>query len=156
MPVERSAGIIIYRDTPEGRKYLVLRSSRDTSTLAPGKAVKEFWDVPKGQLEQGETGIQAARREAKEEAGYADIEIVPDFKETIRYFTMRTGKPVPKFVALFLGRVSSDAVTLSWEHDKAEWLSYEEAKARVSLKPMKEAIEKAEEYLRNSNQSSPD
>ena len=148
MPVERSAGIIIYRDTPEGRRYLLLRSARDESTLAPGKNVRDFWDFAKGQLEKGETGLAAARREAEEEVGFQDIETNPEFKHTVQYFTFRTGKSIPKFVAMFLGRVASDAVTLSWEHDTYEWLSYEEARERVTISKMKEALDAAEKFLK--------
>ncbi|MEK7077421.1 MAG: NUDIX domain-containing protein [Patescibacteria group bacterium] len=147
MPVERSAGIIIYRDTQEGRKYLLLRASRDEATLAPGRRVKDFWDFPKGRLEKGETGLEAACREAEEEAGLDDIEIHLDFKHTVQYFTFRTGIPVPKYVAMFLGRVASDAVTLSWEHDECSWLSYEDAKNRITIPKMKNALEEAEKFL---------
>lgn len=147
MPVERSAGIIVYRNTPEGRKYLILRASRDESTLAPGKKVKAFWDFPKGRLEKGETGLEAARREAEEEAGFKDIDVDPDFKETVQYFTFRNGTSTPKFVAMFLGEVAHDSVTLSWEHDLCEWLSYEGAYERITISKMKEALKRAEEYL---------
>ncbi|MEK7560514.1 MAG: NUDIX domain-containing protein [Patescibacteria group bacterium] len=147
MPVERSAGIIVFHNTPQGRRYLVLRSSRDESTIAKGKNVREFWDVPKGRLEQGETGIAAARREAEEEAGLENVRIIEGFKETIRYFTRREGKAVPKFVALFLGEAPSDTVRLSWEHDQFAWLAHDRAVDRLTLKPVKEAVEKAEGFL---------
>ncbi|OGZ95846.1 MAG: hypothetical protein A2847_01280 [Candidatus Sungbacteria bacterium RIFCSPHIGHO2_01_FULL_50_25] len=150
MSVERAAGIIIYRDTPEGRKYLLLRASRDESTLAPGKRVKEFWDFPKGRLEKGETGLEAAGREAEEEAGLDDIEIIQGFKQTVQYFTFRTGKPVPKYVAMFLGRVASKAVTLSWEHDEYLWLGYEDAKKRITISKMKDALQAAEDFLQKN------
>lgn len=147
MPVERSAGIILFRDTPEGWRYLVIRSSRDESTIAKGKTVAEFWDFTKGQLEAGEKGVDAARREAKEEVGIEDFELIDGFKETARYFTRREGKPVPKFVAMFLARAKSAEVTLSWEHDLYEWLPYAEAHERITLVPMKKILESAEEFL---------
>lgn len=147
MPVERSAGIILFRNTPEGRKYLILRSSRSKSEIAKGKFAKEFWDFPKGQLEEGEKGIDAARREAKEEAGIESYEVVPGFKETVRYFTRREGRPIPKFVAMFLAEAKTDKVKLSWEHDKYEWLAYNEALERVTLKEMKKALMAAENFL---------
>lgn len=147
MPVERSAGIILYRETSEGRKFLVIRSSRDTSMITAGKNEKEFWDFPKGRLDAGETGIQAAEREAKEEVGITKYELLPDFKKTVQYFTWRDKKPIPKFVALFLAKTPIEKVVLSWEHDTGEWLSYEEAKQRITLAQMREALEKAEEFL---------
>ena len=150
MPVERSAGIIVYRDTSEGRRYLLLRASRGASIIAEKKKVKEFWDFPKGRLEKGESGVEAAKREVKEEAGLADFVIHPNFKKTVQYFTWRDNKPIRKFAALFLAEVKTDAVTLSWEHDKAEWLSYMDAKARVTLRQMKDALGSAEEFLQKN------
>ena len=147
MPVERSAGIIFFRTAREGLRYLVIRSSRPESTIAKGKAVAEFWDFPKGQLEAGETGIDAARREAKEEVGIEDFELIADFKETVHYFTRRDGKSIPKFVAMFLGRTRQDRVTLSWEHDMYEWLSYDEAHRRITLLQMKQVLAVAEKFL---------
>lgn len=147
MPVERSAGIILYRSTPEGRKFLIIRSSRDESTIAKGKTVKEFWDFPKGRLEAGETGITAAEREAKEEVGIDNFILAPDFKETVQYFTRRDGKPIPKFVAMFLAETKTEAAKLSWEHDKYEWLSFDEARQRVTLAHMKQVLEAAEKFI---------
>lgn len=141
MPVERSAGIILYQKTPRGRRYLVIRSS----SHIPKRG--EFWDFPKGRLEKGETGIQTAEREAREEVGIEKFEIVPGFKETVRYFTWRDGKRVPKFVALFLARAKTDRVKLSWEHDQHAWLPYVEARERVSLPQMKKALDAAEQFL---------
>jgi bis(5'-nucleosidyl)-tetraphosphatase len=141
MPVERSAGMIIFRNTPEGRRYLIIRASQSHIPKP------DFWDFPKGILEKGETGLDAAEREAKEEVGIEDFELIPHFKETVNYFTRREGKPVPKFVAMFLAEVKNDKVNLSWEHDKYEWLRYEEAYKRISLPQMKKVLEKAEKFL---------
>ena len=105
----------------------------------------EFWDFPKGRLEKGETGLEAAEREAREEVGIKNYHLSPDFKETVKYFTRRSGQM--KFVAMFLAEAKSDKVKLSWEHDKHEWLSCEDALGRISLKPMKEALKNAEMFL---------
>jgi len=147
MPVERSAGIIFFRNTPEGRKYLVLRSSRKDQNRP------EFWDFTKGILYKGEHGIDAARREAQEEVGANEFTVIEEFKTTVNYFTRHTGKPVPKFVAMFLAELKNSNIKLSWEHDKYEWLSYEEAHKRLSVPQMKEALEAAEKFLRAQEQS---
>lgn len=141
MPVERSAGILFFRNTPQGRQYLILRSSR----RPPNKS--EFWDISKGILGKGEKGIDAALREEKEEVGISDFKIIEGFKKTVSYFTMRTGKPMPKFVAIFLAEAKNADVKLSWEHDKYEWLSYEEARKRLSVTQIKKALEAAEQFL---------
>ena len=143
MPVERSAGVIIFINTPQGRKYLVIHSSG----TGEGTPRPDFWDFPKGLLEQGEKGVDAAVREAKEEAGIESFSFRDGFKETVRYFTRREGKPVPKFVVMFLAEVKDYGVKLSWEHDKYEWLSYEEARERISRAEMKKVLEAAEKFL---------
>lgn len=140
--VERSAGIIFFRIDTLGRKYLVLRSSRNSD-----RNKKEFWDFPKGLLEKGEQGIDAARREASEETGIKDFETKNDFKQTVRYFTRHENKTALKFVAMFLAEVKTDMVRLSWEHDKYEWLTYQQAYERISRVEMKKALAAAEEFL---------
>lgn len=145
MPVERSAGIIFFRDTPEGRRYLVIRSSyhgKDGS--------HNFWDFSKGLLEKSEDSRTAAKREAEEETGIGNFEVIPEFKETVRYFVRRDRdqKAVLKFVAMFLAEVKDDRVELSWEHDLHDWLPYEEAKERLSKQEMRAALRRAEEFLK--------
>ena len=149
MPVERSAGIIIFRNTPHGRLYLVLHSTRNVSRVTKFKVMRDFWDFPKGLLDKGETGLDAAKRETREEAGISKFKIIPGFKETAHYFTRRDGKPIPKYVAMFLAEVKSSKVKLSWEHDEYEWLPYKEAHDMITLLPMKKVLEKAERFLEN-------
>lgn len=144
MAVERSAGIIIFRKTLPGREYLTVHASG----TGEGTSRPDFWDFSKGLLKNGEKGIDAAIREAKEEVGIEDFSFVDGFKETVRYFTRREGGPVPKFVAMFLAEVKNGKVKLSWEHDKYEWLPYEEVYQRISLPQMKGVLKKAEEFLR--------
>ena len=43
-PERFSAGVIVVRRTPEGPRFLLLRSYR-------------YWDFPKGQVETGETPL---------------------------------------------------------------------------------------------------
>ena len=94
-------------------------------------------------------GIDAAKREAKEEVGITEYELLANFKETVRYFTRRDGKPIPKFVAMFLARAKTDAIILSWEHDTYEWLPYREAKKRLTLPQMRQTLETAHSFLQN-------
>lgn len=141
MPVERSAGIIIFRNIDQGRKYLVIRASRDD------KNKPVFWDFPKGLLGKGESGVAAALRETEEETGLADLKIIQGFKETVRYFTRHNEKTALKFVAMFLAESKSEDIKLSWEHDAFEWLPYEKARERITRKEMKRALDKAKSFL---------
>ena len=142
MPVERSAGVILFRTTPQGKEYLVIRASRSSMPERP-----EFWDFPKGILDAGETGIEAARREVREEVGIADFETISEFKETVRYFTRREGRPVPKYVAMFLAEAKNHKIKLSWEHDHYEWLPYEEARKKITREEMKKVLDAAYNFI---------
>lgn len=143
MSVERSAGVIFFIEKPEGRYYLVIRSTPSERFPLP----REYWDFAKGLLEVGEDGFKAAKREAEEEVGLRYFEVVPGFKEVAQYFTTRDGKRAMKFVAMFLAEARSPKVTLSWEHDQYEWLPYEEAYKKISNSAMKKILEKAHEFL---------
>jgi len=54
---EHSAGGVIFRRTPEGVRWLVIRDSYRN------------WGFPKGHVEDGESEVDAARREVGEETG---------------------------------------------------------------------------------------
>ncbi|MBI2122042.1 MAG: NUDIX domain-containing protein [Candidatus Sungbacteria bacterium] len=151
--VERSAGIIIFKKTALGRRYLVLHAARNVSRVTKFKITRDFWDFPKGLLDKGETGLDAAKRETREEAGISKFKIIPGFKETARYFTRHDDKkPTLKFVAMFLAEVKNSKVKLSWEHDIYNWLSYQDAREQITLPQMKAVLEKAEGVL-NRNRS---
>ena len=137
----RSAGVIVFRNTSKGRKFLVIRSSRKDSSKP------EYWDVPKGLLKKNEKGIDAALRETREESGIVNFKLFPGFKETIKYFIHYKGKRELKFVAMFLMEVEDDKVVLSWEHDKYEWFSYNEALVRLTNSEMKKVLRSADKFV---------
>jgi len=122
-----------------------------SSGTGEGTDRPDFWDFPKGLLEPGEKGIDAVRREAREEVGIEEFEIVEGFKETVRYFTRREGKPVPKFVAMFLGESKTDEVELSWEHDQYAWQSYEGAYKKITLPQMRDVLKSVVAFLKTSS-----
>ena len=65
MPAKKSAGILIYRRTPELEVFLVHPGG-------PFWAKKDLgsWSLPKGEFENDEDPLVAARRELAEETGF--------------------------------------------------------------------------------------
>jgi len=128
MPVEKSAGAIIFRK--EGGKTLFLllhypaRAKRQTSSTSPRK---EYWDLPKGHIEKGEGILETVKREIFEETGLKDINFTGEFKETIKYFFKWEGKNIMKFVTFYLVETKSKEVKISEEHVGFQWLSYDDA-----------------------------
>lgn len=148
MPVEKSAGAIVFFRRPDGKIEYLLLQRRENS-----------WGFPKGQIEKGENLETAARRETEEETGLKNLAFVDGFKETVRYFMkvkydyqiergFKFGDNVLKFVTYFLAESKSKNVKISFEHIGFEWLDHEEAHRWV-LKTDKDALDKANEYLKN-------
>jgi len=130
---ERSAGIVIVHNN----KYLLLH-------YAAG-----HWDLPKGNIEKGESEKQTALRELEEETEIKDSEIIPDFEEKIQYFFKREGETVKKEVIFFLGKTNTNNIKLSVEHQGFKWLSFKEAIEQLTYQNAKEVLRKADAFLNN-------
>lgn len=155
MPREKSAGIIIYRIENGEPHYLLLH-------YAPSeKGRKGHWGFTKGHVEKGETDEQAARREAIEETGIKELNIVSGFKRSEKYFFKRVyglkgeaRKKAPwifKLVIFFLAETRITNVKLSDEHVGYMWLPYPEARKRISFKNSKELLRRANEFITKNN-----
>ena len=146
MPVERSAGAVIFRDTKKGRAYLLLHH-KDEDNKRVHKLTAGHWDFPKGHIEKGEKTEDTVRREVQEETGISRLAFVPEFKETIRYFVNYNGMRRLKFVAFFLARTRARKVIISWEHQGYAWLAYEKARPRLTYENAKRVLERAHQFL---------
>ena len=151
MPVEKSAGAVIFR-----KDY----NPPTTSSHPPsgGRAPKKIyylllhyqsghWDFPKGNIEKGEKLAETVKRETKEETGLGDIKFIPGFKEAIKYFYKLKEKNIFKIVTFFLAETRTKDVKISWEHLGFKWLSYQEALEQITFKNAKEILQKANNFL---------
>ena len=141
MPVERSAGAIIFRKQEGKNFYLLLHYPIGSRTS------KDYWDLPKGHVEKGEDEIKTVKREVEEETGLKDIEVMQGFKQTIKYFFKVGGKTVFKTVVFYLGETKNKEIKISWEHIGFEWLPYEEALEQLTFENAKALLRKANEFL---------
>lgn len=115
--------------------------------LLSNLAEKEFWELPKGHIEKGESPKTAAAREFEEETGISDWEMIPKFKKILRYFYRRRGELVSKSVVYFLGEVKSNNVTISDESKDYAWVSLEEAHGKIKHNNIRRLLSQADEYL---------
>lgn len=142
MPVERSAGAIIFRKENEKIYYLLLHYP------SSARAKKPYWDLPKGHIEKGEKEVDTVKREVEEETGLKDAKIIKGFKEWIKYFFKFKGENVFKIVVFYLAEAKTGNVKISEEHIGYNWLPYEEALAKLTFKNAKEILKKANKFLK--------
>ncbi len=132
--VRRSCGVIPYRKTAVGIRYLVLLQTNG------------FWSFPKGHIEPFESEQDTALRELKEETGLSAV-LNPAFREMVSY-PMSGGKT--KQVVLFPGEVSGDITLQKTEAETFRWVTAEEAK--TLLHPDFAAVlDRVQNYLEETN-----
>jgi len=141
MPVEKSAGAVIFREERDKIFYLLLHYQSGAKRPHP------YWDFPKGHIEKGESPEGTAVREVKEETGLKDIKLVEGFKETIKYFFRYEKNDILKFVTFFMAGTRTKKVKISFEHIGYKWLPYEEALEQLNFKNAKEILKKAHDFL---------
>lgn len=90
MKQEKSCGAVLYR-VQHGEKVFLLIQHKNGG----------HWAFPKGHIEKGETELQTALREIREETGY-EAEIDSRFREVVSYSPK---KDVMKDVVYFSGKV---------------------------------------------------
>ena len=137
----KAAGIVVFSIQEGELQFLLLKSS-----LGCG--------FPKGHIEEGETALEAAKRETKEETGLEIRNVYPAFKYVSKYLIRKnysTGEwldtPEPKTVTYFLARSHTTKIDLSFEHDSHSWFSHEEARCKLKYGSKKEALKHASELL---------
>lgn len=143
-----SAGIIVFRRTPEGIKYLLLYHGRD------------YWNFPKGKLEGDERSWQAAFREIREETGLksAELKMVGNFKAFEKFYYQRGNEKIFRVVILYLAETHQRYITVRGEHEEGYgWFRFNEAKKMLSKhKDTLKILQKAHDYLlRHRNQKTP-
>jgi bis(5'-nucleosidyl)-tetraphosphatase len=131
---EQSAGAVVFRETSNGRRYLLLQNA--------GR-----WDFPKGNREDGESELQTVLREVGEETGLTDVAIIPGFRKVIEYFYRRNGKDIHKQVVYLLAGTSDENVRISFEHQGFAWFPFSDAFKRASYDNSKMTLSEADEFL---------
>lgn len=135
----RSAGGVVFRRGPEGPQILLLQHQG-------GK-----WMLPKGTIEAGETPEAVALREVQEEARLSNLRVVGDLGQERYFFFWRSedtyyDKTVHYYLMEFLGG-EEPAPQREEGFIACEWVSLDEAVARIGYKETREIIRRARNLL---------
>ena len=137
MKKEKSCGAVVIKLENGELKLLIIRQHDNC------------WGFPKGHVEEGETEIDTAIREIKEETNI-DVVIDNKFRKVITYSPK---KGVIKDVVFFIGKATSDDLVIdSKELLEAKWVNYKEAKDYFEYQDTIDVYEEAIKYLGVSNE----
>lgn len=124
--------VYVLRQRDGAQEALVLRR---VSGRSPGS-----WEAVHGHVEAGEAPADAAWREVVEETGLTPLRLYNLSRIEWFYLHRRDAVAV---VPVFAAFVPEGAVRVSHEHDSAEWLPLEAARARLSWPRSRRALEDA-------------
>src|SRR5688572_10167464 len=102
----KSCGVLVVRGDPL-REFLLMRHA-------------DRWDLPKGHVDPGESEVQYALRELREETGIllADVELIDGFRFESHYQVRakKSDRLHDKTLVIFLARLLRDVPIVVTEH----------------------------------------
>ena len=126
---EKSCGCIILKNK---KVLLVYEKNRN------------FWGFPKGHMENGETEVETALREVKEEVGL-DVEIYKERRYTLNYIIR---DEIDKTTVLYIAKAKNEEIVMQEnEIENIRWCSFEEALNILTFDNWKEMFKKVIEDL---------
>lgn len=154
--MKKSAGILLYRFKEGDVEFFLVHPGGPFFT----KKDKGFWTIPKGEFDEKESPLLAAKREFLEETGYQPE---GDFV-LLNSVIQKGGKKIFCWLAegdIALDRVQSNTFELMWppksgkvqsfpEIDRAGWFSPQKAKELINERQIP-LIDQALSYLSNKN-----
>lgn len=135
MTFEKSCGAIVYRKHHGNTEILLIKH------LNSG-----HWSFPKGHVEEGETEIETALREIKEETNI-DVMIDPTFRETVTYFPK---KETQKIVVYFIAKAKNyDFTPQESEISEIKWVDICYAASLLTYENDKTIVARAKNAILN-------
>lgn len=135
MTFEKSCGAVVYRKHHGNTEILLIKH------LNSG-----HWSFPKGHVEEGETEVETALREIKEETDI-DVMIDPTFRETVTYFPK---KETQKVVVYFMAKAKNfDFTPQESEIADIRWVDICHAASLLTYENDKTIVAKAKNAIKD-------
>lgn len=136
MLYEKSCGAVVFRKYHGNTELLLIKHANGG-----------HWSFPKGHVEQGETEIETAMREVKEETGI-DIMIDSSFREIVSYSPK---KDTQKDVVYFLAIAKNHNYTPQPEEiSQIKWVEISRVHTILSYDNDRQLVNKAKPIIKDS------
>lgn len=130
----KSCGFVAYKRIENANYYLIIKSQNGDVGF------------PKGHMESGESELETAIRELKEETG-VDVKVIQGFRRQIEYELRRVPDTIKQSV-YFLGECTSDKIICQEaEVAEASFISYEDALKILTFEETKNILKDAEIFI---------
>lgn len=134
--MEEAFGIIPLRKTKSGFYILLIKSKNGN-----------FWGIPKGHGNMGESQKDSATRELKEETNLDIVKYLTDEPIIETYQYKKDGQVIDKKVVYFLAEVQGEIKIQGSELLECSWVSLEEGERKVTYPATKAIFPKIREKL---------
>ena len=133
----KSCGFVAYKQIENKNYYLIIKSLNGDIGF------------PKGHMEIGESELQTAIRELKEETG-VEVNFISGFRRQIEYPLPQIPDAIKQSV-YFLGKCTSEKIVCQEsEVAKAEFVSYEDAITLLTFEETKNILRDAELFIQSN------
>jgi len=139
MKNDQSIGVITFYQFPRSIKYLLIKHR------------KGHWSFPKGHSDRGETKLETALRELKEETGVSKIQLLKKsvmLKEVYK-FTDRKGVKILKKVNYFIAEAKNKKVKIdNKEVVNFKWCTFKAGLDKITFTESTSILRKADKLIR--------
>lgn len=136
MGLEFSCGIVPLRKAKSGWQVLLIQH---------GSA--GYWGFPKGHSEAGESALETAVRELREETNLSVKRLLSEEKLETSYFFVKQGKTIKKTVFFFIAEVTGTLKLQAAELSGASWVSIDKAEVHITYDTDKAVFRQAKNIL---------
>ena len=138
---DQSFGIIPLRKIErEWKVFLIHQYSRIGNNT--------YWVLPKGHAEVGESEVETAIRELKEETGFVAEKILEEPAFSLQYKFIFDGIEIAKKVTYFIGLIPEGEPQLQVEEVReAGWFGLDQANDRLDYQNTKDMFVQAKQYI---------
>jgi len=147
---EKSVGAIVFCIVNEKIEFLLMKYRNG------------HWEFPRGKVEDSESEQDTMKREIEEETSISKVRTVEGFRETMSFSYKAHGQElvdrkkdkncmyIHKKAVFYLVEAINKDVVISHEHQKFQWLNFEDGLDKLTFKNAKNILIKANKKLEDN------